>query len=226
MDEISQAYANRTEATLAAWRDHPDPGDPLPPSPNRQLLGVTSGCLFRAQGELAALHDELVELAARDSRLDVVPTDGLHFTFLALAWNRYASVEALPRPLAAVIPIFQQVASGLDYRLHSLRLVPLPNALVLAGLPDARTNQARQAFAEEVLATAWAPLIRDRYRDYPTIPPLFWHTTLARYGTHFASPALRRLYFRHKDISFGDLSLGRPQLVAASYGWSQRYALA
>lgn len=63
---------------------------------------------------------------------------GLHFTFLALAWDHFASLAELPSETAQTVAIFKETVAGLNFTVRDLRLVPLKGALLLAGIPTAR----------------------------------------------------------------------------------------
>ena len=220
---ILAAYERTRAATQDAWAANPRTGDPLPPEPHRAQLGISSGRIFAASGPLAQVHAELRALAAQDPLLDVTPANSLHFTFLALAWDRY-TLQTLPPELAALKPIFAKHTLGMDFAVTDLRLLPLKNALVLAGLPSPDSFARRNALAQELLASAWGPLLQGRYRGFD-IPPLFWHTTLARYGAPFASQPLRDVYARHSAIGMGGLHFGQPLLAAVNYNWQQCHPL-
>lgn len=217
------AYERAREGTLGAWAANPHTGDPLPPEPHRAQLGISSGKIFAARGALAQAHAELRALAAQDPLLDATPPTSLHFTFLALAWDRY-TLDTLPPEIQTLKPIFAKHTHGMDFSVDELRLLPLKNALVLAGLPSPNSFARRAALADELLGSAWAPLLRDRYRGFD-IPPLFWHTTLARYGAPFAPASLRAFYARHASIPMGSLHFGEPVLAAVNYNWQKCHLL-
>lgn len=222
--DILDAYRTTTEKTLAAWERHPGVGEAVPEEDNRRHLGVSSGCLFQPRGQLSRCHQKLQHLASQDALLDVTPLEGLHFTFLALAWDYYSDLESLPLELSNLKRLYKQFVVTVDFRVDELRLVPLNNTLLLAGVPSVESYQMRQAFAEALLASPWRPHIEDRYKNH-LIPPLFWHTTLARYRSSYASQALRELYFDYSNVTFGSLDLGKPQLVATTCNWIRFYDL-
>ncbi|MCA9971830.1 MAG: hypothetical protein KC425_16510 [Anaerolineales bacterium] len=223
-EALETAYAQLTQKTLRQWQAQPAAGPPRGHAYPPDKLGLATGCLLPPGGALARLHAALAALAQADPLVDLVPADSLHVTFLALALDQFASVDDLPAELTAVYPLLARHLCGLDYRLCRLRLVPLPRALVLAGIPDAASDAARRALAADLLASAWRPFLAARYAGY-AIPPLFWHTTLVRYRADYAPPALRALFHQFRAARFADLTLGQPQLVAASYDWSRRHVL-
>lgn len=218
-------YDLAQSSALQIWSEHPDAGAALPADIRRAKLGVSSGCLFTAVGEIALVHARLTELARDDPRLEVVPAASLHFTFLALAWDRYTDVSDIPSEIAHVKVAFAHATRDLNFTVRALRLLPLKNALVLAGLPDDATRAARDRFAADVLASPWRRLIEQRYAGVD-IPPRFWHTTLARCSSERLPPAARRAYFDFAGADLGALSLGKPRLAAVNSTWSRCHVLA
>lgn len=103
-------YDRAQTSALNAWSEHPDAGAALPADARRAKLGVSSGCLFTAAGDIARIHARLTELARDDPRIEVVPAASLHFTFLALAWDRYAGVEDIPCDIEHVKVAFASAA--------------------------------------------------------------------------------------------------------------------
>lgn len=224
MQPILDAYASMTQQTLQAWAAHPGIGPLQPSYPNRQQLGVSSGRSFAPSGALKQLHEELLQLAEADSLYDVVPAHGLHFTFLALAWDHFASVDALPPEIHELVPLFKTTVAGLNFTVTDLRLVPLKGALLLAGLPDPQSYAVRQQLAARVLQSAWRPYLEARYAGFP-IPPLIWHITLVRYAAEYAPQSLRDLYQRYRTTAFVDLQLGQPQIGVINYNWTKKLFL-
>lgn len=224
VQEILDTYASMTQQTLQAWADHPGIGPLQPPYPNRQQLGVSSGRSFTASGALSALHADLLRLAEADPLYDVVPAHGLHFTFLALAWDHFASLEELPPEIHELVPLFKTTVAGLNFTVTDLRLVPLKGALLLAGLPDPQSYAVRQQLATRVLQSTWRPYLEARYTGFP-IPPRIWHITLVRYGAEYAPQSLRDLYQRYRTTAFADLQFGQPQIGIINYNWTKKHFL-
>ncbi len=218
-ERILAAYAATTQATLATWRDYPDSGEPFVYPDDTRKLCISSGRKFTATGALAEIHAQLIALAAMGDTLDVVPVAGLHFSFLALSWGVWDKPAQAP-DLRDIASTLTQHAGHIPFVISQLRLVPLKNALILAGVPDAQSFAARHAFAQTMLQSPWSGHIGARYRDYE-IPPLFWHTTLARANTQFAPKHMRALYFAYSARMFDDLQLGPPQLALVNYNWSR-----
>ena len=226
MDEtrILAAYEETTTATLKLWREHADCGDVEPYRDDTRRLCISSGCKFTSAGALRNLHDALLTLAKEDDAFDVTPVAGLHFSFLALSWGLYDEPSEYAHQADDLIAIFKQHTAGLHYRITQLRLVPLRNTLILAGVPDAASFAARQRFADAVMQSRWRSLLEARYAGY-SIPPLFWHTTLARYNHQFAPATLRDVYAQFASCTFDDLSLGQPTLALVNYNWTRCFPM-
>ena len=105
------------------------------------------------------------------------------------------------------------------FKLGRLRLVVIPGALLLAGIPDLASATARAGLAADLMAADWAPHITERYRGYP-FPPMIWHTTLVRSRRQRATPGMRALFAEYRYSALDDLTLGPPWLVAANYNWT------
>lgn len=213
-------YARLTEDTLSAWRSHPGSGDQLGLSLKHAALGITAGCWLPPDETILTVHDRLAALASGDALLDIVPRASLHYTFLALHWGLYDGWSSVPDELRQILPILDKHLSGLNFVVRDLRLVPLKNALLLAGTPDAASAAARQALVNELMASPWRRFLEDRYAGY-SLPPQVWHITLARYRASFASQAMRDVYFQHAGLRVSELGMGQPRLVLASENWSR-----
>ena len=224
VQQIIDAYAATTARTLQEWAAHPQIGAAVPIDLNRQKLGVSSGRNFSPTGALQVLHAELLQLAADDPLLDVVPAHGLHFTFLALAWDYFDSLAELPPETAQTVAIFKETVAGLNFTVRDLRLVPLKGALLLAGIPTPESFARREALAQRLLQSNWRPYLEARYAGLP-IPPLFWHITLVRYGAAYLPQPLRDLYHRYRTTTFDDLALGEPEIGAINFNWTTKILL-
>jgi len=218
---IESAYAAATQSTLDVWQDHADAGAVCSYPDDTAKLCVTSGCLFAQTGALADLHAGLTALAEVDARLDVVPASSMHFTFLAVSWGLFDAPSQAPAA-DELWAHFAAHVTDVRFVISRLRIVPLKNALILAGIPDPFTFGARQALAQVLLESRWQAHIEARYKGY-SIPPLFWHTTLARANTEFAPLGLRDLFWAYRTRTFDDLRLGRPLLMLANYNWTRRF---
>ncbi len=212
------------KSTLSAWERAPGVGDRVPFPYDTDLLAFATGQKFQPIGSLLRLHDELLEAAESDPALLVVRQDCIHFTFLALSPHAYSGPANYPDRLLLLKRICREHLEGLDVAISSLRLVPLPNALLLAGIPDEKSLGRRSRFAAALLESEWADLIRARYGVHP-IPPIIWHTTLARCRNELLPQAVRSLFFQYRDRSFEDIGLGQPILAAVAYDWSRIFPI-
>ena len=218
MAAIRSHYANMTGTTLSVWSGQADQGRLLDQNP-RALLGVSSGAFFQPTGFVDPVHRRLISLAATDSLLDVVPRSSLHFTFLALSPDIFETVDELPHAFSSLQAIFADTVPAFSYRLTDLRLVPLPNCLLLAGVPDGQSLAVRQRLSDSLLESPWGEYLEARYRGFQ-IPPVIWHTTLARYGAERFPMVLRDLYAAHESEKIAALDLGRPELAVINYNWT------
>jgi len=216
--DLDAEYGAMTARGLDTWASAPTAGERVPADPLRTRLGVTSGRQFAPTGALIWLHAALLALAAGDADVDVVPASSLHFTFLALAWDHYASAAEVPNT-SQLKPLFAARTRDIPFTLGHLRLVAIPGALLLAGIPDPASAAARAGLAADLMAADWAPHIAERYRGYP-FPPRIWHTTLARSRRQLATPGMRALFADFQNSAFDDLALGQPWLLAANYNWT------
>lgn len=221
---ILAAYDETTAATLDTWREQLETGEAEPYRDSLRRLCFSSGCKVTANGALAELHAALSELARQDDPFDVTPAAGLHFSFLAMSWGLFDAPDEYANDAGDLIDIFKAHTAGLNYRIAQLRLVLLRNALLLAGVPDEASYAARQSFANALMQTRWRPYLEARYQGY-SIPPLFWHTTLARYNRQYAPASMRELYARFASCTFNDLSLGTPMLALVNYNWTRCFPI-
>lgn len=216
--DLDAEYIAMTARGLDAWTREPEAGERVPADPLRKRLGVSSGRTFVATGALSRLHAGLLALAEIDRDVDVVPAATLHFTFLALAWDHYASAADVPSTVELRLH-FDTHTRAVPFAVSKIRLVAIPGALLLAGIPDPASAAARADLAADLMAADWAPHIAERYRGYP-FPPKIWHTTLARSRRQRATPGMRALFAEYRHSTFDDLALGPPWLVAANYNWT------
>lgn len=218
MIDPASAYDMALERALAGWSKLRGSGErrPAPFHPTR--LAMTTGSYLGDNERILKLRDELGEVVAGDRLADVNPRAYLHFTFLALSVQAYAGRSALPGHVR-LREAFGRICAGHDFRVTRLRLVALPNALLLAGVPDAETQERRGEFARAVLESNWRDRLEARYPD-GVIPPVFWHSTLLRYHAEGVSPAVQGFFAKHRGEKFGEVC--RPiRLMATSYNWSR-----
>lgn len=218
--QLVTAYANVTQRTLQTWDENLTTGRALPAPYHHSRLGISTGNVFQITDWLAELYAALAEYACVDARLDLVPRNSLHFTFLALATSLFDGMDDMPQEIISLLPLYDRHVRPVTFRIRSVRVLPLQNALLLAGIPDAESFDARQQFAEAVLNSAWSPWLRNRYKNH-ALPPLFWHTTVARYHAEFLPEPVRALCHRYASETMSEILIGQPRLVAATYNWSR-----
>lgn len=219
---IEAAYQRATECTLALWEATPSIGARREPEYVDGPLVLTSGDLLGEHPPVRELHTELCEATQGDALADPNPPDSLHFTFLAFSVQRFAGLEGLPL-LDELRSIFARHCEGHVFRLTDLRLVALPRALLLAGLPDVESQERRTAFALDLLQSSLGKPLRARYPD-GVIPPLFWHSTLLRYSADCLPRGLREFFLSRQHLRYGEVTLPI-RLLATSYNWRQRFFL-
>ncbi|MBT5960441.1 MAG: hypothetical protein HOG99_02815 [Gemmatimonadetes bacterium] len=220
LEEIEEAYAQTRSATLAAWAEHEGCGEPISAGFSKELLGVAVGQRFNHEGWLSELHARAKQCAASDTAMDVVPRDCLHFTFLALAKSEFGSVDSLPLELSSAKEAYRSHVAALSFTMNRVRLLPLRNALVLAGVPDETSHRVRAEFASTLLGGPWSKHLRARYDGFE-IPPTLWHTTLVRYESEFLPKAVRDLYHEFASQSIDRIVIGTPILAAVTYNWTR-----
>ena len=218
---IHQAYENTTERTLNLWKAQGETGAVrTEPFYHPTRLAITSG--NRAGAVMAGLLSDLTTAAQSDKRADVAPPDGMHFTFFAITQALYERPEDA-EGLAGLVSIFEQHCAEHVMKISDLKLVALPNQLLLAGIPDSESLRVRQSLVEHLLATKWAGKIKDRYPN-AAIPQIFWHSTLLRYSAEFMPEPLRAFFRENQYKNFGSISLP-VKLVMTNYNWTDTFFL-
>ena len=201
------------------WDRSPGIGRHLGPAYPPIRLGLTLGNLFQPEGPLAQWLDRLHAL--EDHGLDLTPLPSLHFTYLGFSPMLWNSAEEVP-DFSDLLPLIREACC--PWSLTRLRLVPLPRALLLCGVPaspqesDRRARLARKTLE---LGEPWSSLLRRAYDPYP-VPPLIWHTALARTEQEGLPDTVRTLVREHLKDDFGTVELGVPQLALVNYSWTTR----
>lgn len=218
-EELQQLYTQTSEKTLAKWAMHPGIGQVRGEAfyePHK--LAITSGIQPALTPPLSQLLHELHELAHNDPLADVMPYSGLHFTFFAITMPLYQcrDISMLDQQLPA---IFAEHAQNLVATISNLRLVALPNQLMIAGTPDLDSQSAKAAFARQLLDSPWREKLRDRHGDIP-LPPPFWHSTLLRYQAEFIPQHFRDYFLAHQSHHYGDVT-AQVQLAFTNYNWTE-----
>ena len=219
---LAAEYEATCERTLAQWALSPDSGPRQAPVFHPTRLSITSGNHLSASPRIVDLLRSLRSLAGEDPLADVVGPDSMHFTFLAITLPSYDSFADLPTLNEARV-LFDESCAGESFSLGELRLVALPNAILLAGQPDFSTWERRKVFAGNLLASSWKDLLQARYPG-GTIPPLFWHSTLLRYRAKLLPSPLRRFFVSRRNESYGSVSLAI-RLLATNYNWKISFPL-
>lgn len=219
LESLHQAYVDVTQKTLKVWEKSAGQGvvrdEPFYP-PTK--LAISSGNRPPLSPELLSLLSEMKASTQGDSLADPNPAEGLHFSFFPVTNALYDSVEEA-QDRDEVAAMFTRCCADHVMHISQLRLVALPNQILLAGLPDAQSLRVRKQFAEALLASTWAGKVRARYPD-GDIPQPFWHSTLLRYNADVVSPELYALFLRFQNQNFGDVSVP-VRLVMCNYNWQQ-----
>lgn len=213
---IHQAYEETTQKTLALWNEHAEAGEVrTEPFYHPSKLAITSG--NRAGSVMSGLLSDLAAAAQGDVLADIAPPNGMHFTFFAITQALYERPEEA-EDITGLIEIFVQHCADYVMTIRGLRLVALPNQLLLAGLPDQESLYIRQSLVEHLLDTKWAGKIKNRYPN-AAIPQIFWHSTLLRYGAQYLPESLRAYFRENQHKNFGSVSLP-VKLVMTNYNWT------
>lgn len=216
IEPITRAYEQASDHAAAQWAQQPGIGEPCDPPFHPTHLALCCGWYIGPNAAMLTLRNELARLVAGDPRADVQAAESLHFTFLALTRQAYANVNDLP-PRDAIAGPFEAHCRGRTFEVRDLRLVALPNALLLAGVPDVDTLARRDAFAGALMQTPWREHLIARYKPNP-VPPPFWHSTLLRYHAGCVPPPVRAFFHDRRAKRYGDIRLPI-RLVASNYNW-------
>ncbi|WP_435927569.1 hypothetical protein [Dryocola sp. BD613] len=220
-NELQTLYSSTSEKTLAKWAMHPERGQIMQQAfYNQHKLAITSGIKPPLTEPLHDLLCEISELARHDPLADTMPLAGLHFTFFAITMPVYQRSD-----LAGIDPwllaTFARLTKNHRVTISNLRLVALPNQLLLAGTPDAKSHAAKEAFARQLLDSPWRDKLRERHGDIP-LPPPFWHSTILRYQADFLPARFRAYFMAHQADSYGDVSSAL-RLAFTNYNWTEIY---
>ncbi|MGC6387090.1 hypothetical protein ACMV8I_05415 [Ewingella sp. S1.OA.A_B6] len=218
-ERIHQAYNDVTQNTLKLWERSDGCGSVRDkPFYHPTKLAFSSGNRPELGPELLLLLSAMQEVTQDDPLADLNPASGVHFSFFPISNALYDSVgQADEREEVAAI--FNRCCAGHVMHISQLRLVALPNQILLAGIPDQQSLDVRKRLAGALLDSRWQDNVRARYPS-GDIPQLFWHSTLLRYNAEFISPELHALFLRFQNHNFGDISLP-VRLVMCNYNWQQ-----
>jgi hypothetical protein len=152
-DALSALYEATSERTLVAWQKAPDCGEIMQQAyydPHK--LALASGIQPPLPTAVASLRQQLAIRVSDDTLADVMPADGLHFTFLPITLPLYSAAEP-PENMASLLTLWQRWRQH-TVRINELRLVALPGQILLAGIPDEKANRHASNFATRY----WPPL--------------------------------------------------------------------
>lgn len=217
-DALSALYEATSERTLVAWQKAPDCGEIMQQAyydPHK--LALASGIQPSLPTAIASLRQQLAIRVSDDALADVMPADGLHFTFLPITLPLYSAAEP-PENMASLLTLWQRWRQH-TVRINELRLVALPGQILLAGIPDEKSQQARQQFCDALLASPWLNHLIDRHAHTP-LPPPFWHTTLLRYQAQYLPPSLRHFFLANRQQRYGSVE-GTLKLAQVNYNWTR-----
>ena len=218
---LQMLYSMTSEKTLAKWAIHPDRGEAMQQVfYDQHKLAITSGIKPPLTAPLHNLLCEISELALHDPLADVMPLSGLHFTFFAITMPIYqrADIADIDPYLLA---IFARQAKNHRVTISNLRLVALPNQLLLAGTPDVKSYEAKEAFVRQLLDSPWRDKLCERHGDIP-LPPPFWHSTLLRYQADFLPARYREYFMAHQGDNYGEVA-SAVRLAFTNYNWTEIY---
>lgn len=223
-DAIHQAYEKVTNNSLALWETSAGRGTPIEtPFYHPTRLAVSSGNRPHLCDSLLELLMALNQVAQSDPLVDVNPPQGVHFSFFPITRDIYDSPQDV-EDIEQLQAIFTQHCANHVMHISQLRLVALPNQILLAGIPDEKSLRVRQRLADVLLDSPWREKVRARYPS-GDIPQLFWHSTLMRYSADVVSPEIREAFKRFQHLDFGQVQLP-VRLVLCSYNWQRLFTLA
>ncbi|MDZ7279979.1 hypothetical protein N4G40_17140 [Pantoea eucrina] len=220
---LQNLYRATNENTLNVWRQNAGIGnvkedDQYDPS----TLALATSIRPALSAAVTRLIDELAQCTQRDPLADTLPANGFHFTFVPVTLPRYRAYERLPAEVDHLKQIWVPF-HGVNIAIRHLRLVALPNQLLLAGIPDAPAIALRQSFCDQVLDSYWKNALLQRHTGRP-LPAPFWHSTLLRYRADFLPASVRRFFLTRQHVNVGDVA-GALTLAKVSYNWTTCYSL-
>ncbi len=211
-------YSRRSEETLALWqkdrgKENPLRGEFYPES----LKAIATGIQPRLSQSIVEVLERLQALTAGDANADVMQIGHFHLTFLAITPAIFDD-NNVPEQTAELKHLFAQHCGDRPLTVHELRLVALPNQLLLAGYPDDESVQRRQAFWRALQHSSFAEQLKQRYPGSDQ-PPAFWHSTLLRYHAGRLPPYVQDFFIAQQTARYGTVS-GNIKLRLVTYNWS------
>lgn len=154
-------YAQRNRETQQCWRQetasaHQQADKFFYPA---GLHALTSGIQPVLNPQIQSLLADLRGLTQGDPLADVMRAEHFHVTFLPVTPARYQSPQQLPA-LAGLRDAFRQNVTDSSLRVDALRLVALPDQLLLAGIPEGHAVAQRAACWNALLSLEeWRDLL-------------------------------------------------------------------
>lgn len=180
-----------------------------------KLLALTSGTQPDLNLKIRTLMADIYSLTINDPFAEVIRKENFHITFLAITQSIYESLEDVAA-LSNLKDRFGFVIRNNELKVRDLRLVALPNQLLLAGTPDNSSIILRQKMWDDLINSEWASKLISRYQG--NTPPDFWHTTILRYKSHSLPPLIKDYFLSHCKNRYDGIE-GKINLVLAPYDW-------
>lgn len=217
-------YSRRSQETLALWkktRDEEDlvQGEFYPES----LKAIATGIQPTLSPPIVHLLQTLQALTKGDANADVMQIGHFHLTFLAITPAIFDE-KSQPEQTAELKHLFAKYCGDRPLTVQQLRLVALPNQLLLAGYPDDESVRRRQAFWRALQHSPFAKQLQRRYPGSDQ-PPAFWHSTLLRYQAKRLPACVQDYFIHQQNTRYGAVS-GDIKLKLVTYNWSVAEALA
>lgn len=205
---------------MRLWAAHPDIGAIREPKFHPTKFALTSGNFVSS--EVGEILDPLLRLACGDDLADVANKETFHFSFLSISLPLFDSPKEIV-DLDELTACFDECCAGQSFTVRDLRLVALPDSLLLAGVPDGGSIERRANFVKRLLQTSWRSALEERYAG-GALPPAYWHSTLIRYHAERLPGKFREFFVANQDRNFGEITLPI-RLFAANYSWKTSLAL-
>lgn len=220
-DELQQLYSRTCAKTQDTWAANPEQGSIFEHDfYDTNRLAITSGIKPALTEPLSSLLADINKRALGNPLADAMPLSGLHFTFFAITMPIYQHSD-IARVDPFLLSAFAKYAKQRVVTISNLRLVALPNQLLIAGTPDEASLKARQDFAKLLQDSPWKDKLLERHGNIP-LPPPFWHSTLLRYRAQYLPASFREYFESHRSQNYGSVS--SPACLAfTNYNWTQVY---
>ncbi|WP_380181861.1 hypothetical protein [Kalamiella sp. sgz302252] len=221
-DDLARIYHQRSQQTLGVWREPATAATHTGFYPE-SLKAIATGIQPELSPSVRHLLAELGQQTRHDPLADTMQPDHFHLTFLAITPALYDR-QRQPENCAGLKRLAAAYCLEQELTIRELRLVALPNQLLLAGIPDTADIACRAAFWNALQRSEWAELLRQRYNGSRQPPP-FWHSTLLRYHASILPDYLQRFFQARSEQRYGEIC-GKIRLRLVSYNWSESEELA